>query len=165
MFRIIIIAVLFFITKTVTAQIEITEGDHDNFALNREVNEKVYYRTKDTNENLKKGDYFIRFKEGNQPLSFWFSIIENGEIDGEINVRMGHTIDDELLWVVHVKNGIVQRSVKYNQNNTSILSKDNYRKGDTIITKYYTKKGVLDSEIKKVGGKEVYKYQCESCTY
>ena len=152
-------------TNTVIAQIEITEGDHDNFAFNREVNEKVYYRTKDTNENLKKGDYFIRFKEGNQPLSFWFSIIENGEIEGEINIRMGHAISDELLAVVNVKNGIVQRSRKYSQYNTEILSKDNYRKGDTIITKYYTRKGVLDSETKKVGDIEVYNYQCKSCDY
>ncbi len=158
---IVLIISLFFPIKMLLAQIEIAEEDH-NFALNRKVDEKVYCRTK-TNENLKEGNYYIKFKEGNQPLSFWFSILPNGEIHGELKVRIGHSDDNELLGLLNVKKGVVERYRLYSQYNTKLLSAENYKKGDTIIMKYYTKKGILESESRKIKGKEIYRYECESC--
>ena len=156
-----IITILFLLVVGVSmAQTEIAIEDYENNLDDAHIGKRVFVELK-TKEKLKAGDYVWKFSEGNQPLAIWFTVLLNGEIDGEIIIRKSHTKEGGLLGIIVVKNGVVEHIKEYDQE-LSFLSVENYKKQDTLITKNYNKNKVLTYESKKINHKKIYEYRCSS---
>ncbi len=124
------------------------------------IGEKVYVKHKE-GQMLSEGSYMYKMKDGRQPLSFWFSVLQKGEINGSIKARIGIEKEGELLAEIDVKNGVVLSIKEYHQKK-GYLEEETYIKGDTIITKSYKETKIVYYKLKKIKGKEIYKYSCRN---
>ncbi len=137
----------------------LSKKDYETNIYNRgNTGEKVHAKNKN-GKKLHPGSYMYEIKEGTQPLSFWFSIVSTGEIDGTVKVIIGVQKEGQLLAEIKVKEGLVLGVKEFHQRK-KYLEKETYTRGDTIITKSYKETKTVYYELKTIKGENIYEYSC-----
>ena len=98
------------------SQTEFTEEDLENYnvVLSGRIGEKLYIKEK-SGDKLPKGEYVLKFMEGKHNLSYWFSIIDSGELDGEVRLNIGNKKSDQKLMRLQIKNGLIREIQQFDQ--------------------------------------------------
>jgi len=153
----VLIIFILLLNTIIYSQTELNEADY-SINVYAKIGKKVYARELN-NQKLPKGNYTIKIIDGRHKISFWFFILDTGEIDGDIELNIGYKKDGVLLEKYQVKNGIVERIQKFDQKR-EYLEYESFFKGDTLVTRRYKINDLLYYEDKKVNGKETYEYSC-----
>lgn len=147
------------LTQFVFGQTEISKEKY-KINLDAKIGERIY--VKDSIGNiLKNGEYLFKMPDGRVKLSFWFSIEDSGEINGDVKLNIGDKIENQLLELYKVKNGIVKKIEQFDQKR-KFLETEIFISGDTVIKRNYKLNKLLYYEKKEIKGKEIYKYSCDN---
>ncbi|PYF77177.1 hypothetical protein B0O44_101657 [Pedobacter nutrimenti] len=145
---------VFFYTAAAYAQTELNKNDvvyNENFdAIGLE--QKFL---KPDSSRLEPNSYVLHTIRKRTDLAIFFTINANGKTEGKIKVMTG----EKLLVNCFVQDGLVERYEKYN-GNTGKKIEEIYGRGDTVVSRYFSKNMELRGEYKNYKGKTVYEYNC-----
>ena len=145
------------LSQFVFGQTELSKEKHI-INLDAKIGERIYV-TDSIGNTLNNGEYLFKFLEGRVKLSFWFSIEDSGEINGDVKLNIGDKIDSQLLELYKVKKGIVKKIEQFDQKR-KFLDTEIFISGDTVIERNYKLNKLLYYENKGIKGNEIYKYSC-----
>ncbi len=137
-------------TIGVSSQITLTRNDIkiDTHAMNEVGQELIITKSDET--LLEPNSYICNYNDKDKVYPISFLINNAGKPDGVVACKD--------FFKVSVHNGIIERYEKYYSNGQ--LSEEGFKRGDTIVNKYFTRHGEIRSEYRDYHKINIYNFNC-----